>query len=343
MIIPNYLICNVISTIGTDVWETAGLSSRMFMLFQTSKSMKEAVLDQIHKPRNVWIEVLSSRLHHVTQFFTLTHVKIKTEEELSIYNIYKALPNLKNIVKLDMSGLIENKMDIDALTFCKGLGPNCPSLQELHLSILFIDAFTYNTEAQLQYNAQAQSPGPCDGGECWMSQIPKLRVLDLRNMRIYSNLVSNILVACNSCENLVELDLSNNEIFYVHEILSAEVTLYIKTLKMNYNGLGYDGDLDDLDDSDVEEEYRNTVENDGYYLFGIKELLERYTSLTSLSLGFNQFIEQEGIGIGNYLKTNTNIKYLDISGNFSPPCDGLNNIIEAWNGDPNRDPNNLKI
>jgi len=104
MIIPNYLICNVISTIGTDVWETGGLSSRMFMLFQTSKSMKEAVLDQIHKPRNVWIEVLSSRLHHVTQFFTLTHVKIKNEEELSIYNIYKALPNLKNIVKLDMSG-----------------------------------------------------------------------------------------------------------------------------------------------------------------------------------------------------------------------------------------------
>jgi len=339
MIIPNYLICNIISKIGTEVWETAGLSSHMFMLFQTSKSMKEAVLDQIHKPRNVWIEVLPSRLQHVSQFFTLTHIKIKSEEELSIFNIYKALSSLTNIVKLDMSGLTENNMDIDALTFCKGLGPNCPLLQELRLSILFKDAFTYQDD-EYDLDQDDEYDAPCDGGECWMSQIPNLRVLDLRNMGIYSGLVSNILVACNSCVNLVELDLSDNEIFYVHEILSAEVTLYIKTLKMNYNGLGYDGDLDD---SDVEEEYRNTVENDGYYLFGIKELLERYTSLTSLSMGFNQFIEQEGIGIGNYLKTNTNIKYLDISGNFVPPCNGLNNIIEAWNGDPNRDPNNLKI
>jgi hypothetical protein len=339
MIIPNYLICNVISKIGTEVWESAGLCSHMFMLFQTSKSMKEAVLDQIHKPRNVWIEILPSRLQHLTPIFTLTRIKIKSEEELSIFNIYKALPSLTNIVKLDMSGLTENKMDIDALTFCKGLGPNCPLLQELRLSILFIDAFTYQDEAQTLAQALSHD-APCDGGECWMSQIPNLRVLDLRNMGIYSHLVSNILVACNSCVNLVELDLSNNEIFYVHEILSAEVTLYIKTLKMNHNGLGYDGDLDD---SDVEEEYRNTVENDGYYLFGIKELLERYTSLTSLSMGFNQFIEQEGFGIGNYLKTNTNIKYLDISGNFGNPSEVIDHIIEVWNEDPNRDLNNLKI
>ena len=171
MIIPNYLICNVISKIGTEVWESAGLSSHMFLLYQASKSMKEAVLDQIHKPRNVWIEVLPSRLQHVSQFFTLTHIKIKCEEELSIFNIYKALPSLTNIVKLDMSGLTENNMDIDALTFCKGLGPNCPLLQELRLSILFIDAFTYQDEVQTIAQSLSHD-APCDGGECWMSQIP---------------------------------------------------------------------------------------------------------------------------------------------------------------------------
>lgn len=87
MIIPNYLICNVISKIGTEVWESAGLSSHMFMLFQTSKSMKEAVLDQIHKPRNVWIEVLPSRLHNLTPIFTLLHIKIKTRKS-QVFSIY---------------------------------------------------------------------------------------------------------------------------------------------------------------------------------------------------------------------------------------------------------------
>lgn len=336
MIIPNYLICNVISKIGTEVWESAGLSSHMFMLFQTSKSMKEAVLDQIHKPRNVWIEVLPSRLHNLTPIFTLLHIKIKNEKESSIFNIYKALPSLTNIVKLDMSGLISNNMDIDALTFCKGIGPNCPSLQELRLSILFIDAFTYQDESRTPLQVYE---APCDGGECWMSQIPNLRVLDLRDMEIYNELASNILAACNSSVNLVELDLSNNVLDLLHEILSIKETLYIKTLKLNYNYLGYL--LKGYDESDPDDE--NTVENDGYYLFAFKDLFLRYTSLTSLSIKCNQFIDKEGFGIGNYLKTNTNIKYLDISNNFDNPSEVIDHIIEVWNGDPNRDHNNLKI
>ena len=37
MIIANYLICNVISKISTEVWESGGLSSNMFVLYQASK------------------------------------------------------------------------------------------------------------------------------------------------------------------------------------------------------------------------------------------------------------------------------------------------------------------
>jgi len=327
--VPSRLISDVISNICTDVWKMVGLSSHVVMLAQTCREMKKAIYNELQVPRHAMIRVHPSRLQHVVQGLTLTHVKFADEIELDAYfnigrNIFQALPYLSNIVRLDVSEL-QNRtylflngptlIDIDIPAFCKGLGQYCPTLQHLRLSTLFLSAFTDGK-----------------GGASWMSLLPELSVLDLHNMDIPTEVGHEILVGCNSCMKLEEVNLSGNSLHYLYEILSDQGSLYIKTLKLDFNGLGYVNWFSSINDEDDDED---DDEND---TIGIRDLFNDYTSLTALSLTSNAFSNAEGFAIAESLNTNTNITFLDLRDNFID--DHIKqHIRDAWHGEPD----NLKL
>lgn len=309
------LIADVISNIGTDIWNIVGLSSHIIILSQTCKEMKRAVYNELHVPRYAMIIVRPSRLHHVAHDLTLTHVKITDEVNLNIgRDIFQALSCLSNIIRLDVSELQNRTMDIDVLAFCRGLGQYCPALEHLRLSALFLHAFIDGK-----------------GGASWMSLLYKLRVLDLRNMDIPTEVGHEILVACNSSMNLEEINLSDNNLHYLYEILSDEGSLYIKTLKLDFNGFGSVNGIGYFLDED-ENENENEIEHD---VIGLRDLFKDYTSLTSLSLTSNAFTNTEGFTIAEYLNTNTNLTFLDLSYNF---IDNhiRQHIRDAWHGEPDK-------
>jgi Leucine-rich repeat (LRR) protein len=262
------------------------------------------------------IIVRPSRLQHVAKGLTLTHVKITDEVELNIgRNIFQALSCLTNIVRLDVSELQNRTMDIDVLAFCRGLGQYCPALQHLRLSALFLHAFIDGK-----------------GGASWLSSLPELRVLDLRNMDIPTEVGHEILVGCNSSVNLEEVNLSDNNLHHLYEILSDEGSLYIKTLKLDFNGLGSINGIGYFFDEDEDE---NEIEHD---VIGLRDLINDYTSLTALSLKSNAFTNAEGFAIAEYLNTNTNLTHLDLRYNFIED-DIRQRIRDAWHGEPD----NLKL
>jgi hypothetical protein len=311
------LISDVISNIGTDVWNIAGLSSHIVMLSQTCREMKSAVYNELQVPRHAMIIVRPSRLQHVAQRLTLTHVKITDEVGLNTgSNIFQSLPYLTNMVRLDVSELYKRTIDIDILAFCRGLGQYCHSLEHLRLSALFMNAFIDGK-----------------GGASWMSLLPELRVLDLRNMNIPTELGHEILVGCNSSVKLEEVNLSDNSLHYLYEILSDQGSLYIKTLKLDFNGLGSVNGFGYV--FDEEEEDEEEIEHD---VVGLCDLFNDYTSLTALSLTSNAFTNTEGIAIAECLNTNTNLTYLDLRYNFIEN-DIRQRIRDAWHGEPD----NLKL
>jgi hypothetical protein len=315
----NYLICVIINIIDSDQWETVGLSSHMFMLSQTSNDMNKAVFNIIHKPRYAWIKIQLSRLYNVAQRLTLSRIKIINENNNLNSNIFQTLPYLTSIIKLDMSELITNNTNIDIIAFCRGLGQYCKSLQILHLSILFKEAFCIDEK----------------GGSCWLSLFPKLRILDLSNMEISTTIAHNIYNATCNLTNLVELNLTNNEIDNIFKFLNDEPSLNINTLILDDNILGSINRHNYYSDSDSESD--EVLE---YNVEGLWELFNNI-SLQSLSLRRASFIDEEGLAIRDYLKTNTTLTYLDIRDNFQNNI--RKNIEDSWNENPNRDPNKLKI
>jgi len=310
------LISDVISNIGTDVWKMVELSSHIVMLSQTCREMKRAVYNELQVPRHAMIIVRPSRLQHVTQGLTLTHVKITDEVDLNIgSNIFQSLPYLTNIVRLDVSDLHNRTMDIDVLAFCRGLAQYCPALQHLRLSALFMNAFIDGK-----------------GGASWMSLLTELRVLDLRNMDIPTEVGHEILVGCNSSVKLEEVNLSDNSLHDLYQILSNEGSLYIKTLNLDFNGLGSVNGIGYVFDEDEDED---EIEHD---VVGLRDLFKDYTSLTALSLKSNAFTNTEGLAIAECLNTNTNLTFLDLRYNFVEN-DIRQHIKDAWHGEPD----NLKL